>query len=78
MDIERKIKELVEEYVAVELSEKERELELEYENILESYQVEYERVNEWIELPDYPLMQSQKDAINRAIQMVLSGELIVD
>lgn len=60
----------------IELLERriEARVEFEYEQTFDNLQMKLMQYD-WIELPDYKLMQYQKDAINQAIEMILSGEL---
>ena len=73
----QKIEEMIEEEVAIRVTEKERELEDAWSGLADAY-VDQEEKYEWLELPDYKLMQHQKDAINKAIQLILSNELEVE
>lgn len=70
--IEEMIEEAVEARVQSRLAEYQRLARIDWEVI----ELERDRTG-WIELPDYDLMQWQKNEINEAIQLILSNQLSI-
>lgn len=72
--LSEKLQEMIKEELALLEAEIKHRLEEEHEVTYHILMKELELYS-WIKLPEYPLMQYQKDAINEAIETICSGQL---